>query len=128
MALQRVLYTEDEADIREVAAISLEDVGGLDVRLCPRGEDTLAAALEFAPQLILLDVMMPTQDGIATFRLLKEHPLLAEIPVIFLTAKAQKREIANLMETGAIGVIAKPFDPLTLADEVRRLWKDYGGD
>lgn len=126
MDLRRLLYVEDEPDIREVAAIALQDVGGFELALCDRGEEAVATARSFLPQLILLDVMMPTMDGVATLRTLRDAPDLRDIPVVFLTAKAQKQEVASLMALGAIGVIAKPFEPMTLADEVRRLWDRYG--
>lgn len=126
MGLHRILYVEDEADIQEIATIALRDVGGFEVSLCERAEDVIVQARLFQPHLILLDVMMPRVDGVTTFQLLQQHTDLRQIPVIFLTAKAQRREIAGLMELGAMGVIAKPFDPMTLAEQVRQLWVDHG--
>lgn len=126
MGLRRILYVEDEADIREIASIALRDLGGFEVALCAQGADTFAQARRFEPQLILLDVMMPRDDGITIFQALQRQPDLQRIPVIFLTAKAQHREIAALIELGALAVIAKPFDPMTLADQIRRLWADHG--
>lgn len=115
----RLLHIDDEADIREVVAISL----GLDpefaVRGCASGEDGLAVAAEFRPDLILLDVMMPVMDGPATLERLRENPQTAAIPVVFMTARAQTRELDQLKSLGAIGVIPKPFDPMTLAASVR---------
>lgn len=128
MKLQRLLYVEDEADIREIAAIALQELGGFELTLCKQGEDAAELALQTRPQLILLDVMMPRMDGIATFQALRQEPELAAIPVIFLTAKAQKREMAELLELGALGVIPKPFEPLSLADQVRTLWGQHGSD
>ena len=121
-ALQRVLYVEDEPDIRAVAHLALEMVGGLVVKLCSSGEEALREAPLFNPQLILLDVMMPGMDGPGTLRALRALPLLADVPVVFMTAKVQPQEVANYTRLGALGVIAKPFDPMTLAAQVRGLW------
>ena len=121
--LIRVMYVEDEPDIRAIAKLALEAVGGLEVHLCERGDDALAEAALFAPQLILLDVMMPGMDGPSTLKALRAHNELGTIPVAFMTAKVQPQEIEYFRSLGAIGVIAKPFDPMTLADQVRGLWR-----
>lgn len=123
MSLQRVLVVEDDADIRKVAQLALEAVGGLTVQLCAGGREALVIAPTFAPQLILLDVMMPDMDGIATLHALRARPDLAAIPVIFMTAKVQAPDLQRYVELGAIGTITKPFDPMQLADDVRRLWR-----
>ena len=119
MTAVRILHIDDETDIREVVAISL----GLDpdfaVRGCASGEGGLAAAAEDTPDLILLDVMMPVMDGPTTLAHLRENPRTAGIPVIFMTARAQSRVIEQFKALGAAGVIAKPFDPMTLAASVR---------
>jgi CheY-like chemotaxis protein len=120
--MNRVLHVEDEPDIREVAKLALEEVGGMTVEMAACGPDALVKAPAFAPDLILLDVMMPGMDGPATLLELRKNPLTASIPVIFMTAKVQSHEVARYKELGAIGVIAKPFDPMTLADQVRALW------
>jgi DNA-binding response OmpR family regulator len=119
MSALRVLNIDDETDIREVVAISL----GLDpdfvVRGCASGEAGLRDAAEFPPDLILLDVMMPVMDGPATLGHLRGNAQTAGIPVVFMTARAQTRELEHFKSLGAIGVIAKPFDPMTLAAAVR---------
>lgn len=119
MTTIQVLHVDDEPDIREVAEISL----GLDpdfrVRSCGSGKEALAAAAEWQPDLILLDVMMPVMDGPATLVRLREDPRTAGIPVIFMTARAQAREVDRFRSLGAVGVIPKPFDPMTLAASVR---------
>jgi two-component system OmpR family response regulator len=122
-ALQRVLYVEDEPDIREVAQLALETVGGLTVKICASGEEALREVAAFQPELVLLDVMMPGMDGPGTLRALREKPELANVPVVFMTAKVQPDETAHFMALGALAVIAKPFDPMTLADQVRALWE-----
>ena len=119
--MMRILHIEDEADILEVARIALEDVGGLAVASAPSGREGLELAQRSVPDLILLDVMMPGMDGPSTLRALRQRPETAAVPVIFMTAKAQSAEIERFKALGAIGVITKPFDPMTLADEVKAL-------
>lgn len=120
--LHRVLYVDDSADIQAVAKVALELVGGLEVKLCSSGVQALREAEAYAPQMILLDVMMPVMDGPATLRALREIPSLATVPVAFITAKVQPGEVAEYLALGAQGVIAKPFDPMTLATQVREIW------
>jgi two-component system OmpR family response regulator len=122
-ALQRVLYVEDEPDIRAVSQLALETVGGLTVKICASGEEALREVVAFRPELVLLDVMMPGMDGPGTLRALREIPELGDVPVVFMTAKVQPVEIAQFMALGALAVIAKPFDPMTLANQVRALWE-----
>ncbi|MDQ0326523.1 CheY-like chemotaxis protein [Rhodopseudomonas julia] len=115
----RVLYVDDEPDIREVAALSLELDDTFTVRTCSSGTEALAEAPKFEPHLILLDVMMPGMDGPETLRQLKADPRTADVPIVFVTAKTQTTEIARFMAIGAAGVIRKPFDPMTLAEQAR---------
>jgi two-component system OmpR family response regulator len=115
----RILHVDDEPDIREVVQISL----GLDpecsTRNCASGQEALGVAADWAPDIILLDVMMPVMDGAATLAHLRRDPLTAGIPVVFMTARAQSRELELFRSLGAVGVIPKPFDPMTLAASVR---------
>jgi two-component system OmpR family response regulator len=120
--LRRILYVEDEEDIRMVGEMSLVEVGGFEVCACASGPDALAAAAAFAPDLILLDVMMPGMDGPTVLRALRELPALAAVPAIFMTAKIMATEIAELKAAGAVEVVPKPFDPMTLPDEIRAIW------
>ncbi|MDK9702232.1 MAG: response regulator [Sulfuritalea sp.] len=122
MTLQKILLVEDEPDIRAVAQLALEAVGGFTVRQCESGEAALAALAEFAPDLVLLDVMMPGMDGPTTLAALRALPQGGAVPVMFMTAKVQPAEIEGYRRLGAIGVISKPFDPMTLADTLRGLW------
>ncbi|UFZ07977.1 response regulator [Bradyrhizobium ontarionense] len=115
----RTLHVDDEPDIREVVEISLSLDPAFLHRSCESGADALAAAEEWGPDIILLDVMMPVMDGPATLRRLQQNPETAGIPVVFMTARAQSREIDHFRALGAVGVIAKPFDPMTLAATVR---------
>lgn len=124
--LKKIMAVEDEADIRMVLEVALRDVAGFDLQVCSSGAQALELAPSFQPDLILLDVMMPDMDGPDTLDALRELPETAGTPVIFLTAKVQSQEVRRFREIGAIGVIAKPFDPMGLADEVRRVWGGGG--
>jgi CheY-like chemotaxis protein len=115
----RILHVDDEADIREVVAISLDLDPCFEVRGCASGAEALTAAAEWAPDLILCDVMMPVMDGPATLAGLRESPRTTKTPVIFMTARVQSREIERLKALGAAGIIYKPFEPMTLATEIR---------
>jgi two-component system, OmpR family, response regulator len=121
--MNKILHIEDEVDIQEVARIALEDVGGFFVTVVGSGKEGLAAASRTQPDVILLDVMMPGMDGPTTLQELRRTPATASIPVIFMTAKAQTHEIERYLALGALGVITKPFDPMTLAEEVSALLK-----
>lgn len=121
--LRRVLYVEDDPDIRSIATMALEAVGGLEVRACSSHAEALEAATGFAPDVLVLDVMMPGMDGPATLAGLRRLPATAATPVIFMTAKVQASEVQGYHALGAIGVITKPFDPMGLADQVRSLWQ-----
>jgi CheY-like chemotaxis protein len=117
--MARILYVDDEPDIREVAAMSLELDPELEVRTCASGAQAIADAAGWRPDLILLDVMMPSMDGPTTLARLLEQPATAAIPVVFITARTQAQEAEAFMALGAKGVIAKPFDPMALAAKVR---------
>ena len=121
--LQRVLYVEDEPDIQAVAKLALELVGGFTVKVCSSGEEALREAEAFAPEMILLDVMMPGMDGPTTLQALRALPALDTVPVAFMTAKVQPAEVAQYKTLGARDVIPKPFDPMTLASQVRAIWE-----
>jgi CheY-like chemotaxis protein len=122
-SLNRILVVEDEPDIQVIAKLALEAVGGFTVELCSSGNEALKTAPLFTPDLILLDVMMPGMDGPSTFKKLRELPQTANTPVIFITAKVQPHEVAQYRELGALDVIAKPFDPMTLSKTVSNIWK-----
>jgi len=115
----RILHVDDEPDIREIVDISLGLNPDFEVRACSSGTEAVAAATDWSPFLILLDVMMSGMDGPATLALLHGNPQTSTIPVLFMTARAQTREVEHLITLGAQGVISKPFDPMTLASLVR---------
>lgn len=119
MAERRVLLVDDEDDIRFVARASLERLAGWDVLAASSGAEGIELARAEQPDAIVLDVMMPGMDGPATLAALRADPATAGIPVVFLTAKIQAEERRRLEELGAAGVVAKPFDPMGLADELR---------
>jgi CheY-like chemotaxis protein len=119
MTAFRVLHVDDDSDIREVVSASLGLDSDVVTRSCASGQEALAVAAEWQPDIILLDVMMPAMDGPATLARLRKSVRTADIPVVFMTARAQSREIEFFRSLGAAGVIAKPFDPVTLASSVR---------
>lgn len=119
----RILIIEDEEDLREVAHLALEAVGGFHVETAGSALEGLEKAAHCAPDLILMDVMMPHMDGPAALRELRAREATRRLPVIFMTAKVQPHEVDRYRAMGALGVIAKPFDPMTLAGSVRSLWK-----
>lgn len=127
VALSRILYVEDEPDIQAVAKLALEAIGGFTVEICSSGQEALERVPVWAPQLILLDVMMPGMDGPATMRKLREISGLEKTPVIFMTAKVQPPEVLEYKAMGALDVIPKPFDPMRLAATVSGIWdREYG--
>jgi len=114
----RILIIDDEDDIREVAALSLETVAGWDVVTANSGAKGLLRAVEHLPDAVLLDVMMPGMDGPTTFRELRKNPVTAHIPVILLTAKVQSNDQRRFADLGVNAILFKPFDPLTLAQQI----------
>ncbi len=114
MDARRLLLIDDDDDIRDVAAMALEEVGGFEVQAASGGMAGLELARDHAFDVIILDLMMPQLDGVATFERLKSDPATAAIPVIFMTATARSGEHDKLRALGAAGVIGKPFDPFQL--------------
>ena len=117
----KILIIDDEDDIRAISRLALGRVGGMDVVDAASGKEGIAKAVTEAPDAILLDVMMPEQDGPETLGLLRADPRTAHIPVVFLTAKAMASELERLRSLGAAGVLTKPFDPMSLAANVRAI-------
>jgi CheY-like chemotaxis protein len=115
---RRILIIDDEDDIREVAALSIETVAQWEVLLANSGAQGITRAAQEQPDAILLDVMMPGMDGPTTFQELQKNPLTAPIPVVLLTAKVQAADKKRFSDLGVAGVLFKPFDPLTLADQI----------
>jgi two-component system, OmpR family, response regulator len=120
--LSSLLYVDDDADIREIVEMSLGLDGSMRVSSSAGGEPALASMRSERPDLVVLDVMMPGMDGPAILERMRADPELRHIPVIFMTAKASSQEAARFRDLSAIGVIAKPFDPMALGSQVRALW------
>lgn len=118
MAAKRVLVIDDEDDIREIAQMSLEIMAGLDVCVARSGREGLNLAESEQPDAILLDVMMPDMDGVATFEQLQANPATQHIPVILLTAKVQVSDPRRFADLGVKAMIAKPFKPAKLAEQI----------
>lgn len=120
--LRRILYLEDDPLIAELAIMGLQDSGRFTVRHCSLGQDAIDVATEFAPQLLLFDVMLPDIDGLQTYFRITGQPACADTPVVFMTAKRQCLQEQAFLDLGACGVIVKPFDPLTLPDQLQAFW------
>jgi two-component system, OmpR family, response regulator len=126
-SLKRILLVEDEPDIQHVVRMALESIGGFKVDICDSGRDAVNKAPALDPDLILLDVMMPGMDGPSTLRALRDGGKLPATPVIFLTGKSRAQDIAELKKLGAMDVISKPFDPMTLASTISKIWSSQNG-
>ena len=120
--LQRVLHVDDDDDIRTIVQIALEVVGKLELKQCSDGPSALEAVRKARPDVILLDVVMPGMSGRDVWENMKNDPEIDEIPVVFVTAKAEDEFSEQLKSEGAMGVITKPFDPMTLANDLRDIW------
>lgn len=120
--LGTILLVEDDPDIQELAVMALESVGGFTVYACDNGRMVVREAQRVSPDLIILDWMMPGFDGGQTLDALREDPATKSIPVIFMTAKVRADEVERMRSLGALDVIAKPFDPMSLPDQIREIW------
>ncbi len=123
--LRRILVLDDDTDIRTIVRMSLEFTGSFEVIECSEGSNALSMVKETKPDLVLLDVMMPDIDGPSVLKILRDDPQTSSIPIIFLTAKLQSSDVASFQKLGALGVIGKPFDPMTLGDTIITLWKGH---
>lgn len=123
--LRRVLCVEDDPDIRMIIEFSLVTVGGYEVCMCSGGHEALAQAPAFKPEFVLLDVMMPDISGPETLEALRLQQNMKGVPVVFMTAKAMPHEVEKLLQYGVTGVIVKPFDAVTLPQNIQMYW-DHG--
>ena len=119
--LKKILCVEDDPDILTVVTVALV-TSGLSVLACNSGQEALEKVVAFMPDLVLLDVLMPGMDGPTTLKALREFSEIKDTPVIFMTAMVQPSEIAHLKELGVLDVIAKPFDPMSLANQIGAIW------
>ncbi|PYQ22277.1 MAG: hypothetical protein DMF81_12750 [Acidobacteria bacterium] len=125
--LKRILLVEDDPDIQTVTSLALGSFGGYTVEVCSSAQQAIDSAAAFAPDLILLDVMMPGMDGIHTLEALRQIPETSVTPVIFLTARVQPHDVARYKELGSLAVIRKPFEPTTLVETIDGIWNEYSG-
>lgn len=119
--LKRIIMADDEPGIQAVAKLALE-AGGYLVEACRNGVELLEKTPGFAPDLIMLDVIMPEMDGVTTLKELRKKPETENVPIIFVTANIQPDEVSRYKRLGVTGVIPKPIDPSTFADQIRAIW------
>nr|WP_211295361.1 response regulator [Meinhardsimonia xiamenensis] len=120
--MKKILHVEDDPDISEITRMALEGLHGFAVCSCLEWRDALEKCVEFKPDLLLLDVMMPGKTGPELLTELRRLPGMERTPAIFMTAKVQASEIEAFLAAGAIAVLTKPFDPMTLGDQIRAEW------
>lgn len=123
--LRKIMLVEDDPDIQLVTRLSLEVGGGYDVHVCTSGAEAMESARAYAPDLILLDMMMPGMDGLATMDALRNQPETAATPMVFFTANTQKEVRQDLLRHGALGVIVKPVEPNALVEQIGALWQRF---
>ncbi|TGG93611.1 response regulator [Natronospirillum operosum] len=123
--LRKILYVEDDVDIQMIARLSLETVGGYDLMLCDSGAEALTQAAGYGPDLLLLDMMLPDMDGPETLSRLRADAQLSSVPAVFLTARTDAWLGPAWRDQGVIGVLRKPFDPMTLPEQVGALWAEW---
>lgn len=123
--LKKILHVDDSDDIRELVRHGLERAAGITLMSCASAGEALDRASAFAPDLLLLDSIMPDISGVQLYEQLRACPGLAETPVIFLTTQAETLDFTSFLRVGAIDVIGKPFDVNTLADTVEEIWREF---
>jgi DNA-binding response OmpR family regulator len=121
--LKKLLVVDDDKDILVITRYALGKMEGVDIHYIASGELALQEAVDFQPDLIILDVMMPRLDGIAVLKRLREKQETQKIPVIFFTAKVQKEEVDSYQKLGILDVIFKPFDPMSLSSVILSIWE-----
>jgi two-component system, OmpR family, response regulator len=123
--LEKILIIDDDKDLLIIIKLALEEIGKYSVLCCSSGVEALKEAKTFKPDLIILDVMMPTMDGLMTFEKLSNDPELKAIPVAFITASSFAEEIAHYKEISGVDVIIKPFDINAFPERLRAIWEGY---
>lgn len=127
MKLRRILLADDEPDILEISKIAIETIGGYEVAVCTSGKELLEQLIAFEPDLIVVDVLMPDLTGPQVLEELRRVPEYANTPVVYLTGVMQREGVDDLRATGVVDIILKPFDPMTLADRLEAIWKEFHG-
>ena len=120
--LRKICYVEDDEDIQRIVRMSLERIGKMTVTVVGDPTKAIEAIVEFKPDLVMLDWMMPVMDGPTVFRHMKTRPETSGLPVVFITAKAAQRDLDELKALGAAGTISKPFSPRDLPEQLRAIW------
>lgn len=123
-ALKKIMLVEDDLDLQLITRLSLE-IGGYGVLVCGSGAEAVQATPAYGPDLILLDMMMPGMDGLATMDALRQLPETSATPIIFFTANTQDTVRQNLLSRGALGLIIKPIDPNALLEQINQLWQGF---
>ncbi|MEQ8661662.1 MAG: response regulator [Gammaproteobacteria bacterium] len=123
--LKKILHVDDSPDIRELVRHGLERGGNYTLMFCASADEALTRAPQFAPDLLLLDSVMPGISGIALYEQLRQSPALAATPVIFLTTQAETLDLTSFLRAGAIDLIPKPFDVDSLAETIEEIWRDH---
>lgn len=127
-SLQKIAHVDDDESIRAIAKIALERIGHFTLLSCASGIEALEKVPDFAPDILLLDVMMPGMDGPTTLKQLREKMNLDNTAVIFMTAKVQSSEVENYKSLGASNVILKPFDAMGISEQLKNYWKQFHGE
>ncbi|HLB52291.1 MAG TPA: response regulator [Chlamydiales bacterium] len=122
-SIRKILIVDDDKNVLTICKYSLEQSEGLEIRCAESGEEALKVALEYLPDVILLDILMPKMDGIETYKAIRKISSLAKCVVIFLTASASQEKIKEYLKVGNVALITKPFDPLRLGDKVQTLYE-----
>jgi CheY-like chemotaxis protein len=123
--LKRIMYVEDDPDLQEIVRMGLEIGGGFTVNVCESGAQALAKVMDYQPDLILLDVVLPEMSGPQTLKELRKIPVACDIPVVFLTSKVRPMQLLQYKSLGAVGVIRKPLNPMKLASQIKEIWQEY---
>jgi CheY-like chemotaxis protein len=126
-AVKTILVVDDDEDIREVVRATLQDIAGYRVVVAASGHEAVDVARQERPDLVLLDSVMPVLSGLATLQRLRDHEALAALPVVFMTANVSASDRARYTASGAVGVVVKPFDPLSLLHQVAALLSSIEG-
>ncbi|KVX03124.1 response regulator [Shewanella frigidimarina] len=125
MPLDKILHVEDDESIRVIVEMALVDISGLTLVACEGGNEAISQIDDFTPDLILLDAMMPGMDGLQTLVEIRKKPHCQHIPVVFMTARIQQSEQKEYLDAGAIAVIEKPFDAMSLGDKLESIYQAY---